>query len=228
MSGTPAAPGNLSWAAPGSTIGAVKPSVIPLWLKVGWTVWVAVWLPLYWIQYSPRNFLWFCDIGNLMMLAALWAESALLFSWVSCSVLLVQVLYTVDLVVRALAGFHPIGGTGYMFNDDGSNIPIGMRLLSLFHVATPPLLVWGVWKLGYDRRGFLGQTLLAWVVLPICWLGWDETVNLNWVWGPFDRPQYYIKPPLLYLGVCMLAYPLLLYLPTHLILNKLFGKKPAA
>src|SRR5882672_1210910 len=131
-------------AGPVVRAGGMRASPIPLWLKIGWTAWVAVWAPVYWTYYGPRNFLWFCDIGNFMILAGLWAESALVMSWTACSVLLIQMLYTIDLITRAVLGFHPIGGTGYMFNDDGSNIPIGLRLLSLFHVATPPALLWSL------------------------------------------------------------------------------------
>jgi hypothetical protein len=206
----------------------MPPSRLPLWIKLGWTLWVAVWVPLYWSHYGPRNFLWFCDLGNFMILVALWTESAVVFSWQACSVLLVQILFTFDLLARAVTGFHPIGGTGYMFNDDGSNIPVGMRLLSLFHVATPPLLIFALKRLGYDRRGLYCQIATAAVVLPICWLGWNEKVNLNWVWGPFDRPQYLIQPPWLYLLVCLAAYPLILYLPTHLVLSRVFGRKRPA
>jgi hypothetical protein len=201
---------------------------LPLWIKLGWTLWVAVWAPLYWSHYGPRNFLWFCDIGNFLILAALWTESAVVFSWQSCSVLLVQTLFTIDLAARAVTGFHPIGGTGYMFNDDGSNIPVGMRLLSLFHVATPPLLLFALKRLGYDRRGLYCQIATAAVILPVCWLGWNEKVNLNWVWGPFDRPQYVVQPPWLYLLVCLVAYPVVLYLPTHLVLSRVFGRKKPA
>jgi len=209
-------------------MGAMAPSRLPLWIKLGWTLWVAVWAPLYWSHYGPRNFLWFCDIGNFMILVALWTESAVVFSWQACSVLLVQLLFTIDLAARATLGFHPIGGTGYMFNDDGSNIPVGMRLLSLFHVATPPLLIFALKRLGYDRRGLYFQMATAAVVLPICWLGWNEKVNLNWVWGPFDRPQYVVQPPWLYLLLCLLAYPVVLYIPTHAALLRLFGRnKPA-
>lgn len=65
------------------------------------------------------------------------------------SLLLVQVLYTVDLAGRLLLGFHPIGGSEYMFDP---TIPLGIRLLSLFHVVTPPLLAWALAQLGYDGR----------------------------------------------------------------------------
>src|SRR5579864_8587772 len=167
------------------TIEPVTQPRIALWLKIAWTLWVAVWIPLYATQYGLKNFLWFCDIGNFMIMIGLWTESPVVLSWQACSVLIVQVLFTIDLATRTLLGFHPIGGTAYMFNDDGSNIPVGMRLLSLFHVVTPPVLLGGLKRLGYDRRGLLCQIATAWVVLPVCWLGWNEKVNLNWVWGPF-------------------------------------------
>ena len=52
---------------------------IPLWLKIGWTLWLGVWMPYYWMQYGPQNFLYFCDIANLLIGLALWLESPLLF-----------------------------------------------------------------------------------------------------------------------------------------------------
>jgi hypothetical protein len=197
---------------------------IPLWLKMAWTLWVAVWAPVYLLHYGPHNFLWFCDIGNFLIMIGLWRESAFVLSWQACSVLVVQILFTIDLAARALFGVHPIGGTGYMFNDDGSHLPLGLRLLSLFHVVTPPVLLWALRRTGYDRRGLPAQVAADWIVLPICWLGWTEAVNLNWVWGPFDRPQDVVRPAWLYLVVCMLAYPVLLSLPAHLLLSRLFRR----
>jgi hypothetical protein len=197
---------------------------IPRWLKVSWTVWVAVWAPIYFHQYGPRNFLWFCDLGNFLIMVGLWKESALVLSWQACSVLLVQILFTVDVTIRAFFGVHPIGGTAYMFNDDGSNLSLGLRLLSLFHVVTPPVLLWSLSRVGYDRRGLLCQVATNFIVLPICWFGWTEQVNLNWVWGPFDHPQYVVRPPWLYLIVCLLAYPLILSLPVHLTLSRIFRR----
>lgn len=44
-------------------------------------------------------------------------------------------------------------------------------------------------------------------------------MDINWVYGPFDRIQTQI-PAWAYLGVCMAAYPILLHLPTHLLLSK--------
>lgn len=194
---------------------------VPLWLKVGWTVWVAVWLPLYWIQYGPSVYLWFCDIANLLICVGLWRESSLIFSWQAVSVLLVQIAYTVDVLGAALFKRHFIGGTEWLFKDD---LPVRIRLASLFmHLAAPPILIWGVRRLGYDRRAIWVQIATACVVLPLCRL-WDEKLNLNWVWQPFNKPQTVVSPGL-YLLVCIVGYTVLIFLPTHFLLNWRFGAK---
>ncbi len=198
---------------------------IPLGLKIGWTVWVAVWVPLYLQYYGPSTFLWFCDLANFVILAGLWRESSLLLSWQAVSVLLFQIAYSLDIAGRLILGRHLIGGTEWVFDDP--SIPLRVRLASVFmHLAAPPLLVWSVRRLGYDRRALPLQIATTVVLLPICWLGWDSKLNLNWVYKPFNREQKWMAPAL-YLIVCIVGYTVLLFLPTHLALRQLFGKRPA-
>jgi len=187
---------------------------LPFWLKISFTLWVLLWIPFYWGYYGPQNFLWFCDIGNIAIVAALWLESRFLFSWQAVSLLLVQILFTIDISGRAIFGVHPIGGSEYMFN---ATIPLGIRLLSIFHIVTPPLLVWALLRLGYDRRALLVQAMTNMIVLPISWLFGPDN-DINWVWGLFDKPQS-VFTPLIWLAVCMAGYPLFLYLPSHLVLT---------
>jgi hypothetical protein len=118
---------------------------VPLWLKIGWTIWVIVWVPFYWRQYGLQNFLFFCDLGNFFITLALWLESPLIFSWQATGLLLFQTLYTIDLAGTIFTGSHIVGGTEYMFDPD---IPLFVRLLSLFHVATPSLFAMGLPALG--------------------------------------------------------------------------------
>src|SRR5215471_18917380 len=99
---------------------------VPLWLKIVWTAWLAVWAPTYWRQYGAQNFLFFCDVGNVLIGIGLWLESALIFAWVACGVLFIQTLYTLDFAGALLSGHHIIGGTEYMF-DPG--LPLWIRLL---------------------------------------------------------------------------------------------------
>ena len=195
---------------------------IPTWLKVGFTSWIAIWIPFYWQHYGPQNFLWFCDIGNLLIGAALWWESRLLFSWQAVSVLLVQLVMIIDMLGRLILGFHPIGETEYLW--DTVHYPLHIRLLSLFHVVIPLLLLWAVRRLGYDRRAFGLQVATAWIILPITFLLTSPERDINWVFGPFDKVQHRVAPGI-YLALCMAAYPVLLYLPTHLLLAWWRGPK---
>jgi hypothetical protein len=49
-----------------------KAQAIPLWLKVAFTVFVAVLVPIYWREYGPANFLWFSDIALFAIVVGLW------------------------------------------------------------------------------------------------------------------------------------------------------------
>jgi hypothetical protein len=197
---------------------------LPLWLKIVWTAWVVVWIPLYWKQYTVTTFLWFCDLANFVILAALWKESPLLFSWQAVSVLVFQIVYMVDVAGRVLLGRHLIGGTEWIFDDP--SIPPHIKFLSVtMHISAPPLLLWALRRLGYDRRAFYCQAATACVVLPICWFVADPKDNLNWVWKPFNKPQTWMSPGL-YLLVCIVGYTALVFLPTHLVLARLFSKPP--
>src|SRR5258708_19354388 len=108
---------------------------VAVWVKIGWAVWVIGWLPFYWTQYGLQNFLFFCDLGNLFLMLALWLESPLIFSWQATGLLLFQSLYAIDLAGALSTGSHIVGGTEYMFDP---NLPLFIRLLRSFHVATPP------------------------------------------------------------------------------------------
>lgn len=186
---------------------------IPLWIKVLWTIWVALWAPVYWRQYGAQNFLFFCDLGNLFILAGLWLESSLILSWQATGLLLFQTLFTVDLAGALLSGRHLIGGTEYMFDP---HLALSIRLLGLFHVVVPPLLLWAIWRLGYDRRGWMYQTLTAWIVVPINYF-WRPELDVNWARGPFFREQH-VVPGLVYLLLYLIVVPAAVYFPTHQLL----------
>ena len=67
----------------------------------------------------------------------------------------------------------------------------------------------------------IAQTALAWLVLPLTYFFTHPEENVNWVFGPGAKPQKRI-PPLIYLGLLMIGFPVLVYLPTHLLLHMLF------
>jgi hypothetical protein len=138
-------------------------------------------------------------------------------------VLALELLWTLEFLVLLATGDSAVGLTQYMLRDD---IPGYVRALSLFHLAIPPVLVWMLYRWGYDRRALLAQTLLAWVVVPVTYAVTEPAYNINWVFGPGEDPQQLI-PPLAYLGVLMVALPLIVYVPTHLLLRLFFASQKA-
>lgn len=189
-------------------------SRIPLWLKVAWTAWVLVWAPIYWEQYGVQNFLFFCDLGNILIAFALWLESSLIFSWQAVSLLVVQILYSVDLILAFVFGKHFIGGTEYMF-DPG--IPLLVRLFGLYHLVVPPLLLWAVHRMGYDRRAWKLQTLTACILIPICHC-WRPQFNVNWARG-VGHEQHVVAGWLYVIGYLLVA-SLFIYWPTNILLRR--------
>lgn len=186
---------------------------LPLWLKLAFTLWIAIWAPSYFGKVGWQNFLWLCDLASLLILVALWAESRLLMSAQWLAVLVVGVLWSLDVGGALLFGVHPIGGTEYMFD---ARVALSFRLLSLFHVVLPVVTSCAVFRLGYDRRGLWLQTALTWLVLPLTLLLTEPARNINWVQGLFGQPQNMLDP-LVYLLGLMIGWPILLYLPSHFL-----------
>ena len=189
-------------------------SRIPLWLKLAWTAWILVWAPVYWRQYGPQNFLYFCDLGNLLITLGLWLESRLILSWQAVGLLVFQTLYSVDLIAALVSGKHPFGGTEYMFDPA---IPLPVRLLGLYHLAVPILLLWAVRRLGYDPTALKYQIVTTSIVVPINYF-WRPEYNVNFVRG-VGREQH-LMPGWLYLLGYLVVVPLVFYWPTHWTLSR--------
>jgi hypothetical protein len=197
----------------------VTGELVPLWLKVVYTLFLGVLVPVYWVRWGPRNFLWFSDIALLATAVALWLESALLASMMALAIALPELAWNADFFGRLVSGRQLLGLSGYMFD---AGTPRSLRALSLFHVVLPAVLLWLVFRLGYDRRAWLLQTLVALVVLPLTYALTDPADNVNWVYGPGRQPQTWISPRA-YLALVMVFFPVVVYLPTHLLLSALAG-----
>jgi hypothetical protein len=220
-----------------SPLKVVQPSVgsrIPLWIKLAYTGFLCVLVPYYWHDYGPTNFLYFCDVALFMALASVWSEKGLWASMGTVGILLPQTVWMADLL-GGLCGRNLVGMTAYMF--DGG-IPLFTRVLSLFHFWLPLFLLWLVYRLGYDRRAFAAWTVLAWVLMLVCYFlmppppvpadNPNLPVNINYVYGLNDaRPQNWMHPSL-YLTVMLVGMPLCIYLPTHLTLGRFFPESGAS
>jgi len=198
---------------------ALAAAQVPLWGKVLYTLFLCVLVPVYWIHWGPKNFLWFSDIALLVTGAALWLENPMLASMMALAIALPELAWNADFFGRLLTGRQIFGLSGYMFD---SRKPLYLRALSLFHVLLPVILVWMVSRLGYDRRAWALQTVVALIVLSVTYWLTDPPENINWVYGPGSKPQTWM-PPLAYLALVMVFFPLVIYLPTHLLLRQLIG-----
>lgn len=205
---------------------------IPLWARLAYTAFVAVLVPYYWHAYGPTNFLYYCDVAVLMGLAAAWTGRSLLASAPAVGILIPQAVWIVDFLAT-LVGFPLTGMTAYMFRD---SLSLFTRSLSFFHFWLPLVLLWFLYRLGYDRRAFKTWAALAWVLMPVCYVllpapppdpsNPDVPVNVNYVYGWDDNKAQTWMPPLAWLAMLMVGLPLLVYLPTHLFLKLVFRPPP--
>jgi hypothetical protein len=191
-----------------------QPALVPIWLKLGYGVASPIIAGVYWRAYGPKNFLWLSDIALASTTLSVLGENRLLASMPAVGTLPLEAAWNIDF----LSGGRALGLAGYMFDQ---NYPLGLRALSLFHVALPPTLLWLLARLGYDRRALRYQTALTWIVLPLAYGLTNPEDNINWVFGPGRRPQRTL-PPLLYLALEMMLLPALAFLPTHLCLKRAF------
>jgi hypothetical protein len=149
---------------------------------------------------------------------ALWLENALLVSMMAISVVFFEALWNVDFFFRLATHKSLIGLSAYMFD---LKISLFIRGLSCFHIILPLLLLWMLYRLGYDQRAFLWQTIVALVVLPLSYLTSNARENVNWVYDFGENPQRILPAPL-FVILLMLLFPLAVYLPTHLLFARIF------
>ena len=207
----------------------VQSHKIPLIAKLFGTVFLTVLVPVYLHTYGPTNFLWFCDAALILTVTGMWLESPLLISMCAVGILLPQCLWLADFGCHLL-GFHFLNLTGYMFDHQ---IPLFTRGLSLFHGWLPLLLVWLLFRLGYDKRALPAWAGLAAGLGLVCYFFTPAAgahpanpylpININYLYGFNDHlPQHWINQNIyavLWLGVLWLVA----FLPTHLVLNKIFA-----
>lgn len=210
---------------------------LPLWLKIAYSAFLAVLVPVYWWHYGPTNFLYFCDVALFLAAWALWRESRLAASMAAVGILIPQLFWCLDFGyqwVRSLGGAETGGMTGYMFD---SARPLYLRGLSLFHGWLPFLLLFLVARLGYDGRALKWWTGIAWglclvsyFLLPPAGAVLDDPNlprNINYVQGLNDAKPQTLLPPPLYLILWMAALLILIYVPTHWFLKRRYGNRAA-
>ena len=179
-------------------------------------VWLAVWIPAYASTWGWRNFLALCDVAVILTAAGLWGRSALLLSSQALPAFMAGLLWAVDVTARLATGRHLFGGTEYMWD---ARVPLLVRLLSLFHLFLPLVLVAALRRTGYDRRGlWLQLALMVPLMVASRLLAAGKNLNFALV-DPLLHRQW--GPVPLHLLAMLVGTALVAFLPTHLLLARL-------
>jgi hypothetical protein len=192
----------------------------PVWLRCAAVAWLAIWMPAYWHTWGASNFLHLCDIAVIVTCAGLLTNSALLISSQAVGSLLVDAAWMLDAGWHLVRGRGLLGGADYLF--DPSH-PLWVRLLTLFHVVMPVLLLWAIGRTGYDRRGWPLQCAIA---LPafVAARFTAPAENINYAFtDPFIHRQW--GPPAAHVLISWLFMAVVVYLPTHLALRAIFKNR---
>jgi hypothetical protein len=199
---------------------AASPYKFPIWLRCAAVLWLAIWIPAYGYTWGAANFLHLCDIAVLVTCAGLLTNSALLISSQAVGSLVVDLAWMLDAGWHLARGHGLLGGADYLFE---ANYPLWVRLLTLFHVGMPVLLLWALGRGGYDHRGWPLQSAIAlFAFLAARFTLPAENINYAFT-DPFIHRAW--GPPPAHVLISWLFMTLVVYLPTHLVLRGIFRNR---
>ncbi len=188
----------------------------PLFPRLRWLglAWLAVYLPSYAVAYGFANFLFLCNLGVMLTAGALLAGSRLVLSSQAVAAPVIGIAWALDAGWRVATGHHLYGGTEYMWDPQ---YPLFTRLLSLYHLAWPVLVVVLVRRAGYDRRAWPLQAGIAAVALVVCRFFTAPAENINFAFRDplFDHA---FAPAALHLSVVFVMLAGVAYGLTHVLL----------
>jgi hypothetical protein len=194
--------------------GGHHPFRVLRWIALAYVV---VWVPVYAVYWDWQHFLYLCNVAVVLTAVGLWFADPLLLSSQAVGSLVIGTIWGLDLAWGAMNhGSGLTGGTEYMWD---AASPLWVRMFSFDHLAVPVAALWGVWKIGYDRRAWIFQSGVAAVVL-VAGRIIAPGHNLNFVekelvtshtWGPAPVHVAFIWTVLVFL----------VYWPVHAMLARL-------
>jgi hypothetical protein len=189
---------------------------IPLWIKLSYTLMALIIFPIYLYKYGAINFIWFSDIAFFIMVPALWFKSRIISSMMAIGVLPIETLWLVSL----LSGGAFLGVANYMFDTE---LPLWLRFLSFYHFAVIAVIIYMIYRFGYDKRALIPQIFLSMFVIFMTRLFSDKSENINMIYRPEDIYPYISEQIYSYLMPVILI--IVFIIPTHYLLKKFFSYK---
>jgi len=193
-------------------------------MKIAFTLFTALVIPVYWFHYGPENFLWLSDIGLFLTVIGLWLESALCISIASVAILPLEIIWTFDFFAHIATGTSPVGLTGYMFDE---NLPLYLRAISLFHLVLPFTWLALLKAWGYDSRAWKYATILCSAIFIATYSLPEPFENINLIFSPTFHNYTWITPREWFIGQVILL-PIFVFWPMHKLLGWCFFRREGA
>ncbi len=180
-------------------------------IKLLYTFYLFLLIPGFWNFYGWVHFLWLSHFVLLLAYFATLFESKFLASMAAVGYIAYAIGWTLDYLYTLISPTPAF--TQYMLNEQ---IPLVLRILSLFHILLIPFLLWIVFRLGYDRRAWPFQIGASSLLLWLTWIV-QPNENINLVYG--------------YLAIGWKAVPFLILLSlinamiifaTHKVLHRIY------
>lgn len=177
--------------------------------------WLVVWVPTYARVWGWANFLHLCDVAVLLSVAGFVFRSRLLLSSQAIGTVVPYMAWWVDAATRYLTGRDMAGDLGYLWD---ARYPLWVRLLTLYHVVLPILLIWAVARRGYDRRALALESAIVAALLVVSRF-FSPTLNLNFAYRDpiFHRA---LGPAPVHLAAIVAAIIVVGVLPVHVLLTR--------
>jgi hypothetical protein len=189
-------------------------------LRIGAVVWLAIYLPSYAMAYGVRNFLFLCNLGVMLTAIAIWRGDRLLLSSQAVAAPVIGLAWALDAGWRLSTGAHLFGGTEYMWDPQ---YPLFTRLISLYHLFWPILVVALALRHGYDRRAWALQSAIAGGVIVLCRVATPPAENINFAFvDPIFGRSF--SPAPLHVAIVLLALAGVAYGATHAALRAAAGQ----
>lgn len=175
-------------------------------------------IPIYWYFYGFKNFLWLSDIGLFLTVLALWTNSVLMMSIAAVEMFFFELIWNLDFWMILFFDISKIKLADYMFD---SQYPIGLRLLSLFHIFMPIIWISYLYSFGYDANAIYYAIFLFWIILLLTYFFTDPSQNINWIFWP--KVHNIRISQFAWLLLLAIGFPLFDFLSTHYLFLKLFN-----
>ena len=170
-------------------------------------------IPTYWYYYGPCNFLWLSDIGLLLTTLGLIINSRLYVSIAAVMTLLIELIWNIDFLTTLFFNNNLLQLANYMLD---RHYPLLLRLLSLFHVFMPVIWISYLVSYGYDTRALPYSIFFYWLIIIMTYITTEPKQNINWAFMSLTIP------PILWIILLCIVFPLFIILPTHILFKKFF------